>query len=688
MKVSKRILLAALLAWIPAAACAQESAGRVLVAVGDVAIVRGAQRIAAAAGTEVRAGDTLELGSQSNAQVRFTDESIVALRSDTSFRISEYAFRDKEPEAQRAFFNLIKGGMRTVTGLIGRRHRQNYGVQTLVATIGIRGTHYALCHDCRNPDGSIEQGTLGAVTVGRLGVTNETGEHQFGVDQYFQVTTAAAPPETLLVPPPALRDALEGRVRAKQRADQVAASAQEKQAAAAAVASAIAGAVAPGVDVSVASSIINATTAAALMTNVFQVTNQAATSIEGFADILQPTLTGTVFYRLVGPFNIPTSCTNPPCGAAVAGEINVAVNLALQRATASLAIQLDNGETFNASVPISVSGVPITLNGNQVTFSGTFNLADFPNNRGSFDCSHCGPATVSRPQGTPGSLSQISFSGTISGAQATVTFAGTNVDAGGGGAGSISATLPLQAPTSGAAAAIAMPRLAVNNPNPNNTVGTDTAGAAFFNVEVDGAGRLTRLGPVVGRERGVVGGAVNTIVGAAPSAGNLVWGTWTNGNSAATKATITDGNYNTFNPANNSVQPWITGLAANSLPPSLGTLTYTPIGSVFSSVNGRLNNASLTADFVNRSLSLSINATNIAAGNTFQMNHKTGFNPANSRFAGGFSAITCSGPCVGGSPSGSFNGFFAGPQAEGAGLAFSAGFGAGTGVTGAIAFKR
>ncbi len=296
MKLSMSIVLTAGILCIPALGFAQENAGRVLVSVGDVTIVRDAQKIPALAGTEVRAGDTLELGSQSNAQVRFTDESIVALRSDTSFRISEYAFQNKEPAAQRAFFNLIKGGMRTVTGLIGRSNRPSYGVQTLVATIGIRGTSFALCHDCSNPDGSVAQGTLGAVTEGRIGVINETGEHQFGTAQYFHVTTAAAPPLLLLAPPPALRDALEARTRAKQREQQATGSEE-----------ATATATATAVDISISSSVATVMTPpAALTTNVFQVTIPSP---------LQPTFAGTVFYRLAGPFNnVSITCSGPDCG--------------------------------------------------------------------------------------------------------------------------------------------------------------------------------------------------------------------------------------------------------------------------------------------------------------------------------------------------------------------------------------
>src|SRR6187399_196917 len=101
-------------------AAAQQAAGRVLIAVGTVSIERGAERLPAAVGTEVLRGDTLQVGPQSNLQVRMADESVVALRPDTTFRISEFAFDPQAPEKGSMLLNLIKGGMRTVTGLIGK----------------------------------------------------------------------------------------------------------------------------------------------------------------------------------------------------------------------------------------------------------------------------------------------------------------------------------------------------------------------------------------------------------------------------------------------------------------------------------------------------------------------------------------------------------------------------------------
>jgi hypothetical protein len=49
-----------------------------------------------------------------------------------------------------------------------------------------------------------------------------------------------------------------------------------------------------------------------------------------------------------------------------------------------------------------------------------------------------------------------------------------------------------------------------------------------------------------------------------------------------------------------------------------------------------------------------------------------------------------SGPCTtgGNQIGGSFGGFFSGDQAQGAGVAFTAGFGIGNGLTGVVGFKR
>lgn len=61
------------------------------------------------------------------------------------------ASSESEGETSRAFFRLVKGGFRSVSGLIGKVNQDDYRVSTPVATIGIRGTRYGarLCQgDC------------------------------------------------------------------------------------------------------------------------------------------------------------------------------------------------------------------------------------------------------------------------------------------------------------------------------------------------------------------------------------------------------------------------------------------------------------------------------------------------------------------------------------------------------------
>ncbi len=635
-----------------------------LVAVGDVTIARGVQKIAAGAGTEVRIGDTVELGPQSSAQIRFTDESIVALRSGTAFRISEYAFQGHAPEEQRAFFDLLKGGLRTVTGIIGRTRQDRYGVVTPTATIGIRGTHYTLVHcdnDCDRPGArSVSNGTYGSVVDGRIAVSNKAGETVFGSDQFFFVASDATPAQRLIGPPELLKEV---RATTKPKPGAEAPTTAQAQEASGGPQSA------PADDMRVSSSVSNAVAIpAALTTNVFQ------PAAQGPAAILEPTFSGTVFYRIAGPFNIPFSCSDGPCSPITAGDITLGVNFTLQHAVVSVNVQFSDGGIVNIGTPFSSQGLPLTVEGGQVTFSGTFNLADHPQNIGAFRCSNCGPNE------TRGFLSSMTFSGTISGAQATLTISGVGQD---GGSGSATTTLTQATPPNNDVAAIATPTFGG---------GASARSAAFWGVQLDGSRRLVDFGPSVGQIQANVGSATNTIAGSRPDAGNLVWGAWT-GNGAQ----ITDFNYVTFSPTGTGsttpFMPWITGTATNTLPPALGSsVTYSPVGWLINNGFAVLNSGSITADFVNRTMNLNLDATRTSGElNRFVMSGGSGFSSITGRFSAGFANVQCvSGPCTSGGNQigGSFGGFFAGQQAEGAGVAFTAGFGVGTGVVGVVGFKR
>jgi len=197
-----------------------QTAGRVLLATGEATALRAGSPVKLARGSEILEKDILETGPNSSLQVRFTDESMLALRERSQISIESYRFSGKADGEESAAFRLVKGTIRTITGIVGRVDHTRYRVDTPVAVIGIRGTMYALgfCNgDCTNADGTpAPDGLYGAVNGPSLGtnkiaVENKAGESILTQGQFFRVATADSPPVLLLQPPHFLSDRMPGK---------------------------------------------------------------------------------------------------------------------------------------------------------------------------------------------------------------------------------------------------------------------------------------------------------------------------------------------------------------------------------------------------------------------------------------------------------------------------------------------
>ena len=92
--------------------------------------------------SEVNEGDLLVTENETYARVKFVDGAEVVLRPGTQLRVASYSFQESKPQNDSAFFSLLKGGLRAVTGLLGKRSQDKVGFTTNTATIGIRGTHF------------------------------------------------------------------------------------------------------------------------------------------------------------------------------------------------------------------------------------------------------------------------------------------------------------------------------------------------------------------------------------------------------------------------------------------------------------------------------------------------------------------------------------------------------------------
>lgn len=195
----------------PVLAASGDVVGRVITQSGEVAALGAdGERRALSRRDPVYEGDTLVTGDPGRAQVRFKDQGLTDLRPGTRFEIQEYrAGQASGDEEKSVLTRLVEGGLRTITGAVGRENKKNYRMETPVAAIGIRGTQYQLNY-CQGECGGGAPGLYGGVADGAIGVSNQGGSGTFGQDQYFYVASADQGPEGLLAPPPGVLNAFGG----------------------------------------------------------------------------------------------------------------------------------------------------------------------------------------------------------------------------------------------------------------------------------------------------------------------------------------------------------------------------------------------------------------------------------------------------------------------------------------------
>ena len=153
----------------------------------------------------VAEGETLATEQNTYARVKFEDEAEIVLRPSTQLKIESYQYQNAQPEKDSALLSLLKGGLRSVTGLLGRRSRDKVRFSTATATIGIRGTHFGmlLCQgDCASiptSSGPPADGLHVDVVDGAITLTNQAGQQVLAAGQFGYVRDLNTAP--VIVPP-------------------------------------------------------------------------------------------------------------------------------------------------------------------------------------------------------------------------------------------------------------------------------------------------------------------------------------------------------------------------------------------------------------------------------------------------------------------------------------------------------
>jgi hypothetical protein len=126
-------------------------------------------------GDQVRQGDTITTGPVSSAVLKFEDGQVAALTANSRMTVTAYQYNPRTGGGS-ILLSLIDGGMRAITGLIGRRTPNNVAYRAASATIGIRGTDVTIVTSQGNVVVTVTEGVISFAFPGRPAVTVPAGE--------------------------------------------------------------------------------------------------------------------------------------------------------------------------------------------------------------------------------------------------------------------------------------------------------------------------------------------------------------------------------------------------------------------------------------------------------------------------------------------------------------------------------
>lgn len=143
MHASFRIARTAFILWafaFASAVCAADAG--LLEKVNGKVTITGTDNVARVGGPRerIQVGETISTDAKSETMVKMADETTVLVRPNSQFKLTEFKYDKAQTDS--SVMTLLRGTLRMVTGLIGKRRPTNVRVNTLTATIGVRGTDF------------------------------------------------------------------------------------------------------------------------------------------------------------------------------------------------------------------------------------------------------------------------------------------------------------------------------------------------------------------------------------------------------------------------------------------------------------------------------------------------------------------------------------------------------------------
>jgi len=122
---------------------AQTVAGTVKTLLGTAYVKRGAERIPVTKEMTLYSKDMIETTPSAFVGIVLKDDTRITAGANTTLNLANYEF---DPQTQKGAMkvNLTKGLIKVSSGVLGKTSRENVEFNTVVATVGIRGTTFII----------------------------------------------------------------------------------------------------------------------------------------------------------------------------------------------------------------------------------------------------------------------------------------------------------------------------------------------------------------------------------------------------------------------------------------------------------------------------------------------------------------------------------------------------------------
>jgi len=167
-------------------------------------------------GEPVFLGDKVVTGEDGFVKLRMIDDALLDLRCFSIMVIEEYALNTSN---RRSILNLLQGSLKKVTGKIGKLTEDVYELRTPVASVGVRGTEYALrVFQSKGCGGTVDadDGFYLEVIKGLVDVHNKAGRQVIAKGETAYVPLPKAVPQKVKIKPGIIKPVVKTEVKEQE----------------------------------------------------------------------------------------------------------------------------------------------------------------------------------------------------------------------------------------------------------------------------------------------------------------------------------------------------------------------------------------------------------------------------------------------------------------------------------------